>query len=153
VAVREARVDPVARHEQPRLDPQIRRREAEPAASRVTRDDRSLELGRTAEEPRRAPDLARAQERTNLGRRNALDERNRPGVEAEPREQLEIAAPLASEAKGPAGDDDLGADRTKVRLGEFLGLELRQIGGELDRERLLDAEVGEQLESPLERGQ
>ena len=42
------------------------------------------------------------------------------------------------EAEAFAGDDHLGADRPKVRLGELLGLELLELVGELEHERLLD---------------
>src|SRR5207244_4244664 len=47
--------------------------------------------------------------------------------------------------------DHLDADRFEVLADELLGSERGDLGPELDHERLLDPELREQLESPLER--
>ena len=58
--------------------------------------------------------------------------------------------PLPKRKDSP-GDDDLGADRLEVGARELLRLERGYLRRELDDERLLDAELREQLQPALER--
>ena len=73
-------------------------------------------------------------------------------LEAEPLEQLQIAAPPRAEAEVRPGGDRLGPDRPQVALGEHLGLERHQLRRERRDQRRLDPGVCEQLQPPLERG-
>ncbi len=57
------------RHEQVRLDSEVRRREAERAAARIAGDHDPLDLGRTSEQRRGAVDVVRS-----VTRRYTLDQ-------------------------------------------------------------------------------
>ena len=122
-----------------------------PRASPATTD--ALDLRGPPEQPRRALDLARAQQVADPARRHALDQRHRAHVEAEPREQARGRRP------GPGRS---GSSRPRRRprsrsagapLDELLRRELRELEVELDDERLLDPGLGDQLEPALERRQ
>src|SRR5207245_2649996 len=95
----EAGVDAVRRHDQARVDRQIRRREAERPAPCVAGDDDALDLGGPAEQPGRALHLAGADEPADLRRGDALDERHGPHLEAEAAQQLDVSAPSVAEAE------------------------------------------------------
>src|SRR5581483_11021913 len=146
-------VDPERGHEQARVRPEVGRREAERPSARVPRDDGALDLDRPPEQGRGSPDVARGHEPPDLGRRDARDERDDARGEPQPLEQGEVAAPVAAEAERLAGHDELRADRGEVRAHELLRRERGDLRRELDHERLLDPELGEQLQAPLERGE
>ena len=82
-----------------------------------------------------------------------LDERNRADVEAEHREQVEVARPGAAEAEVLSGDDDLGPDRPQDAVDELLRLEPGGVGRELDDQRVGHSGLLEELEPALEGGQ
>src|SRR6185503_2943396 len=151
VAVGGAGVDAVAGDEQARLRAQVRGRKPERAAARVARDDRARDLGRPAEHRGRALDLAGAEEVADPRRRDALDERHRPRVEAEAAQLLEVARTTLAEAEVRAGDDHFAPDRPQDPLGEGLRRELGELEIEVHDERLLDAGLREQLQPPFER--
>src|SRR4051812_37926691 len=153
VLARRARVDPELGHEQLRVEAEIRRREAEGAASCIARHDRAVELGGSPEQARRPIDLAAAQQVADPRRRDALGERDRANVEAQPLELREVADPTATEAEVRPRDHDLRPERPQHGLDELLGAELGYVEPELDHQRLLDAARGQQLEPPLERGE
>ena len=142
---------PKAGHEQRAVDAQVRGREAERSAAGVARDDRALDLDRPAEQRRGRADVARAHELPDPRRRNPLDERHDPRAQAQTLEQLEVAAPGVPEAERLARDHELRPDRLEIRARELLRLERGHLRRELDDERLLDPEGGEQLEPSLER--
>ncbi len=100
-----------------------------------------------------ALDLTGAEKMPQLARRDVLDERHRPDVEAEHGQQIEVAGAGAAETEVLAGDDHLGADRPQRTVDELLRLEPGGVGRELDDERVRHAELLEELEPALERGQ
>src|SRR5215210_2377710 len=144
-----ARVDAVGRHEQRRLDRQVRSRVAEGAAALVAADDDPVELRRPPEQACRCRHLAVVEEAADLTRRDALEERRLAHVVAEPGEQGEVAAPLPAEAEPGTGDDD--ARVGEVRPRERLRLHARELEREVDHPRLGDSELRQQLQTALER--
>src|SRR5918995_1354831 len=76
------RVDPVGRHEQRRIGCEVGGREAERASSLIAADDRPLDLGWAAEQARRRRYVALPEKLPDSRRRNALDERDLPDLEA-----------------------------------------------------------------------
>ena len=152
LAERRAGVDAVARDEQRRLGAEVRGRKAERAAAGLARDDRALDLDRAARAARAAPRTSPAATswRIRVDETPSTCGATRVAI---PSRSSSARSPLrrAAEAEARARDDDLGADRGEVRLGELLRRERRDLGRELDDERLLDAELGEQLEPALER--
>ncbi len=151
MAERRPRVDAVRRDEQLRVDGEVRRREAERAAARVAGDHGPLHLGRTPEQRGGRRQVAREQPLPDLRGRDALDGGNGPGPETQPSEQVEVAAASPAEPEVGAREDDLGADRPQDALRELLGLERRELEVEADDERLLHAQLRQQLEPPGER--
>ena len=117
----------------------------------VARDDGPLDFRRPPEHECRALHLAVAQQLPDPRGGDVLEQRDRTGLEPELAEQREVASTLAPEAEVGAGDDDVGADPPQVALGELLRLEGGEVERELDDERLLDPELGQELEPPLER--
>ena len=97
---------------------------------------------------RRLPHLARVQVASDLGGRDAFEQRHRPHREAESLQQLEVAAPPAAEAEVLARDHDLSPGEMLGR--ELLGLLLGDVEREVEHRRLGDSELGQQLEPPLE---
>ena len=107
-------VDAVQRDEQPGLGGDVRGREAERATAGVALDDDAFDLGRPAEQRGRLPDPALVQQVADRRGRDALDLRDRPRVEAERAQQVEVAAPPVPEPEVLAGDDHPRADRVEV---------------------------------------
>src|SRR4051794_1678597 len=153
VAAREARVDPVRRHDEVRPERKVRGRVAERAAALVAGDDRPVELVRTAEEARRLCELSRAHGVADRCGRHACHGAGAADVVAEAPQERQIAGARAAEAEVVPGDDDLAAHRLEDARDELLRLELAQLEVEADDERVLDAQLREQLELPLLRRQ
>ena len=66
-------------------------------------------------------------------------------------ERVEVALPPTPEAEVLSRDDDLRVDRPQHFVRELDRVEPGQIEREVDDERLVDAEVCEQLQPALER--
>src|SRR5712691_11396141 len=147
----ETGVDAVCRHDQARVDCQVRRREAERPAPCVAGDDDALDLRGPAEQRGRPLHLAGADEPADMRRGDALDERHGPHLEAEAAQQLDVSAPSVAEAERLAGDDHLRPDRGEDVACEVLRLDPGDLERELDDERRLDPLLGDQLEAPLQR--
>ncbi len=113
-------VDAVRRHEQVGRHGEVGGREAERHAAPVAGDDRSLHLRRPPEEPRRGRDVAGLEQAPHVARGDVLHERDAPDVEAEPHEQVEVAAAPEPEAEAVARRDDVRPDRAQDRVGEHL---------------------------------
>ena len=84
-----------------------------------------------------------------MARRDALDERHAPHVEAEPLEQLEVAAAPVAEPEPVPRRHDLRPDRAEHRGGERLGRERRERASNRTTSDVLDPELLEQLQPPL----
>ena len=144
-------VDAVQRHEQ--LAARRRRSQsgsrAYPRARRPRpRSRRPRADGRAA--GRASSTLALVQQVPDRRRGHALEQRHRPDVEAEPRSSVEVAPTPVAEPEVLAGDHDLGADRPSMVSANSSGSIRCVSERELDHERLLHPELGEQLEAPFE---
>ena len=121
-----------------RLEREVRGRVAERAAALVARDDDAVELVRAGPASPAAATTSPACSACRIaGRRDARHGLDLEDLEAEPLEQLEIAAAPRAEAEVGSGGDRLGADRPQVPLGEHLGLERHQLRRERRDERRL----------------
>ena len=148
-----ARVHAVRRDEEIPGNVEVRGREPELAAPRVAADHDSLDLRRPAEQRGRRLELTGVQELPHPARRDALDERHPPHVEAQPREEVEIALAASPEAEGLSCGDRLRSDPAKHLLGELLRRERREPLVEREDENVLDARLRKQLEPAFERGE
>ena len=148
---RRAGVDAVLRAGEARLEREVRRRIAERASTLVAGDDDAVELERPPEQRGCRADVALLQSAADRRRGDARHRLDVQDLEAEPPEQLAIAAPPGAEAEVGAGGDRLGADRPQVALGEHLGLERHQLRRERRDQRCLDPGIREQLQPALER--
>ena len=131
---------------------EVRGREPERAAALVAADDHPLDLERAA----RAAAAASLDVAGVASSRMRLDETSStsgtaPDVEAEPREELEIAGALAPEAEAVARGDDLGADRRAGTPRERLRLERRELVVNASTSTSSTPAACEQLEPPLDR--
>src|SRR5262249_42180570 len=150
-AERCAGVDPEPGDEQIRGDVEIRRRKSQRPTALVSEDDDSLHLRRSAEEPRRTLDVARAQHLADRCRRRLLEQRNRADVEAEIAQKGRRSRRGATEAEVLADRDDARAESAENRFREVRRFEPGELGGELDDERLVHPLLPQQPEPPLER--
>src|SRR3954469_1653169 len=148
-----ARVDAVRRHDEARIQGQVRGREAERAAARVARDDEAVDLRGPPQERGGALQLARPDEPPDGRRGDAFHQRDVARVEAELAQDAQVAVAAVAEAEALARDDDLGADRAEYPFGEVLRGPGRELVGELEHEHVLDVEPFDQLDPPLERRQ
>jgi hypothetical protein len=98
-------------------------------------------------------DLSGVDQLPDAARGDVLGERDPPHVETEYFEQVEIALAAASEAERLPCGDRLRADAAEHSLGELLSGQRRKLLVKGQHERVLDARVGQQLESALERGE
>ena len=78
-----AGIDPVRGHEQVRIHAQVGGRITERSPAGVAGDDGAVDLGRAAEQPRRALEVAFRQQRADRRRRDAREEVDAPDREAE----------------------------------------------------------------------
>src|SRR5512133_2794084 len=148
-----ARVDPIQGHPQLRPDVEVRGREAERPAAGVAGDDDPLDFDWTAERGCSRLDVAGTHKLPDSARGDVLEQRDGTRIEAEALEGREVALTGTPEPEIRARDDDLSADRPEELVCELLRLEPGHVQGDLDNERRLDTKPGEELESPLERGQ
>ena len=96
-------------------------------------------------------DVAGREQPADVTRRDVVDERDSPDVEAHPFEQVEIPAPVPPEAERLAGGDHFRPRGAQDRLGELLGVEQCERLVERQQQHVLDAHLLEQLEPALDR--
>ena len=153
VPTRRARVDPVLRASEVRLESEVCRRVSKGPAALIPRDDDSVQLERPAEHLGGSDHVALGKCRSDGGRRYAFDHWCYGDVEAEALEQREIARSSDSEPEVLAGHDQLGTYGSKKPLREQFRRQLLQVRCERRDENRLDARFREELEPAFERGQ
>src|SRR5262249_59719302 len=125
----------VRRHEQIRLDADVRGRVAERPTPGVARDHGPLDLRGPAEQERRAVDLAFAELLANGRRRDAGHELDPLYGEPELLEGVEVATSPAAEAEVLPCDHELRSQRLQEVLHERLRLAGRELRRALDHTR------------------
>jgi hypothetical protein len=90
------------------------------------------------------------QKLANTTGRDAFDQRDRPHLESEPPEKLDVALAPLPEAEGLCRDHHPRAKRLKNLPNELLRLPPGQLGRELQNEQLVGPDFPDQLDAALE---
>src|SRR6266545_1681099 len=144
-------VDPMRRHEQAWLHGDVGSREAERAPALVPGHHDPFYFGRPAEEGGRPHNVARPQELPHAARRHPFDLGDDLYVEPEPPEELQVPPAGLPEAETLRGHNDAGPKGLEHGAHELLGLQARELRGELEHEQLVRPAVADQLDAPRER--